>query len=1103
MEYFLIVAITSAISLGMVLLSRQMDKNNRSIEKAKKYGDRVREELEAFVTEKTNQLRNAGIELSVQQEQALASVKRLDDIYDKFMQQADKLAVRSATIESIDQHAKNSEQTIKQLMELTSVAQKNLTEITKESGFIDSLGKAIHDSKAELQQIIDALPEVQNTFRAENAQNLADAKKDIFAEITEGISELEKRLTDTERKSESLFEVAAIKLNELYKKALEDAAKKAENFEDEAFKKLESQTIERIKKYKNTLEERSAVLDQQIKTNLADTKKLAAEFKQGWTEEAKSYVSVMKTDFAEIESKVDAKVQNLLEKISNAENKSTEHSVQIQNTFKHTETGLKEKIQTLAATLNENIQTLSTASHEKLQTISTTLNESLTKLSQSSNVKFINYQKEVEFRYNKIEQAIAGIDTLEEELKKLSTETEEKFKQSFNDYVRIAEEKQTGFEANFTERYNTLITKMEEINNELNELKNTAYANASEKLKLFQDDFFEDLQKRGDVLNIRIDEWRNDLEEKLTLLASENESSRRDIEDAYKKELKQRLLKLAEENNGQFLKLSQQVSQIEENLKRRISGNDQSLEQYITELKNTAETLKEKASISLEEEVLDMQQKMQETLKTQTRDLEANAKELSEYIENIKTQAEQNFAEIHQNLESWKTGSDRQFADARSLFDGKISSFAALTETAIENLDAKYNSQYKEFALKSDEAFEELNKKFEEMDEMIANVKNNLTNHAESVTATLQNDCEQASQLIDKKIREATFETESSLQTVRDMIQSLQTQIVSTQEGLLTKIQNDSERLTQSLDEIEKRQAAFINQTKVFERADELKAGLEEDITRITNEIAKFEIYRDTMDKLSLQYEKVKHLEEEAEQKIARFMEERKNIDILEGEFAKLEGFSESMDRKILEINAVNDDLQQYQVQIRKIEESISDVNTRYDRLEKKGLVLDQTVKNIDDAFENLKALENNIKDFKGELTTVSPELESVRNDLTVVLENQNKTEAVRAQMETIDSLLEEMEERIEKMQNAREWLAATETRLQEISKNSESQLKLLGVLLKSEMPAKTAGSGSPSIETRENVLKLYNSGWTIEAIANALKRSEGEIGLILEMADK
>ena len=46
-------AITLMLSLMLILFFRQTDKNSRSIEKAKKYGDRVKDEIEGFVKDRT------------------------------------------------------------------------------------------------------------------------------------------------------------------------------------------------------------------------------------------------------------------------------------------------------------------------------------------------------------------------------------------------------------------------------------------------------------------------------------------------------------------------------------------------------------------------------------------------------------------------------------------------------------------------------------------------------------------------------------------------------------------------------------------------------------------------------------------------------------------------------------------------------------------------------------------------------------------------------------------------------------------------------------------------------------------------------------------
>ena len=62
--------------------------------------------------------------------------------------------------------------------------------------------------------------------------------------------------------------------------------------------------------------------------------------------------------------------------------------------------------------------------------------------------------------------------------------------------------------------------------------------------------------------------------------------------------------------------------------------------------------------------------------------------------------------------------------------------------------------------------------------------------------------------------------------------------------------------------------------------------------------------------------------------------------------------------------------------------------------------------------------------------------------------------------------------------------------------------MKLLADLVKTEKPVNKT-EGSTAVGTRENVLKLFRSGWTQDAIANALNLSQGEVQLILELAEK
>ncbi|HPC70486.1 MAG TPA: hypothetical protein PLB48_01655, partial [Treponema sp.] len=103
-----------------------------------------------------------------------------------------------------------------------------------------------------------------------------------------------------------------------------------------------------------------------------------------------------------------------------------------------------------------------------------------------------------------------------------------------------------------------------------------------------------------------------------------------------------------------------------------------------------------------------------------------------------------------------------------------------------------------------------------------------------------------------------------------------------------------------------------------------------------------------------------------------------------------------------------------------------------------------------------------------------------------------------------VEHFMAELEGRIEQMQKAREWLARTETRLEELNKQAQEQVKIMGTLLKEEGKKGAArDKGAPPIGVRETVVKLAHQGWTVDEIARTVKLSRGEVELILEISPK
>lgn len=1072
--------ITLLLSLLMILFFRQMDKNSRSIEKAKKYGDRVKDEIEGFVKERTQNLRDAAIELDAKLSQAIAAVNRLDSIYNDFMKKSDVLTSRSSTIDAIEKNVAGAEGTIKTVMDMAALAEKNLARVSQESDFVDSLAKKVSDARSELQRIAKLIPEMQDSFYKQNREHLAMIEEDLTAGFNNTITSFENRVSSAQKKSEELLEVTSIQLNDLYKKAFTEASKKAQNLEDESFIKLQNQLETQMQHYRAALDDRSAALEAEITAGMTETKELAQKFKKDWQTETDKLENALHSKFSAAEIAFTQRISNLEQSVERTEKEMQHTNRQLDSRLTEFETDLNNRLEKTAAKAAQSIATLS----------------------QSADNKFTDYKKQAAYYYEKFDKSIANINTLSIEMEKAQETVKTKILQEFGKHTYTMQEKYKGFEKHFSERANVLANRLQEITEQLTVLREESQTALSEKLHLFETDFSSELTRRSDNLSGEIQKLRNDVAERLTLMGSESESARKDLEDAYKQDLKARLAQTAEEYKGHFAKFKDDIAATEQEITKRITASDQALLAYNTQFKSMMDQTKEKAQTYMRNELSGLKLELQETMRQQGVEVERVTKEVNAWMDSIKQKSGEQLDTIKNDFETWKSRINQQIDDMRIDVDEKVSSFTASTERAIEGIGSKYASYYKDFNLKSDEALKLMQQRINELQAKIQNAEQTFSAQVQSVTENFSRDSEQLTNELDKRINNATGEATHSLDSIRELVHGLRSEMETIQHDLFEKIHRDSNQLTETIAEIDKHQSAFIAQTRVFDRTDELKAGLEQDIERLKAEVTRFEIYRNTMDDLNLKYEKVTHMEEEATQKIARFMGERKNIEILENDFAKLTVLSDSMDKKVVELAAVNDDLQRYQVQIRRIEEGIADVNTRYDRLEKKESVLDQTIQSIDAAFENLKAIEKDIKGVQTKLYTIPPELEDVQGKMEYLVANQEKAEKARQQLDTIDELLSELEGRMEKLHNAREWLAGTETRLQEISKNSENQLKLLADLVKVEKPVNKQ-EGASSVSTRENVLKLFRSGWTQEAIANALNLSQGEVQLILELAEK
>ncbi|ULQ60551.1 hypothetical protein K7I13_04475 [Brucepastera parasyntrophica] len=293
--------ITLCICLVMVLIFRQLDKNNRSMEKLKKFGEKLKEELAAYSDQKKAKLDESAIDLKTMMDRANAAAASLKDTREKLEIAEKNLVDRRKEVDDFGKQIETYDATIRQLVEMTESAEKNLVQITSESNFADTLAKKLAASQKQLAEISAAIPALKERFAEENRKSLAEIQSDTIGKISSEISALQNRMDEINNGTAVLLDSATEKIKTVYQKALQEAAKRADSMEDAAFVKLKEQATERVSRYKENIEEKTTQLHEQTKTKLQEVQQLLKKERADWKAEADEYLEAFRTEIKELD----------------------------------------------------------------------------------------------------------------------------------------------------------------------------------------------------------------------------------------------------------------------------------------------------------------------------------------------------------------------------------------------------------------------------------------------------------------------------------------------------------------------------------------------------------------------------------------------------------------------------------------------------------------------------------------------------------------------------------------------------------------------------------------------------------------------------------
>lgn len=1127
--------ITLFIVVLVLAIYRQMDRNNRSLDKIRRYSDKIKDELDGFVDGKTQEVKNLAIDLDVHQKTGKEILKRIVAIEDELGKKADH-------IEAVHQRMADYNKALDELNQMAGRVDENLKRLQEESDFVDKVGKRVKEAGVKMLQLEKQIPALNEAFSKENSSSLQKVAGEVLKQSRRIASAVEEKVNLADSRVEG------------FRESLDQMEAQRASMEEETLRTIREQLDEAVYRTEQRGDEMKESFTRELES-LLENSRGEGESLQSRLEAG---LARMANSLDDVNSRMDDSLENFRERVAGVERlyhaslekaadrgrsledealealkkhfearrgeTEKELSVRLEETRQETE-GFRERItgdyrsfeSTLEASLGENRQQLQEQQdllqqlvqrtgeletdlkqrqEAKLQSFEEKIEKTFTELED----KISGWEEEVSYRFTRIEEVSADIDSLESNLRdsmeRVSGRVREdfgRFKDEMATWRREEKERADGDIA-------VIRGEIRSTEEQLNLLKEQAYENVSEKLQVFESDFFSDLQRRAGQMDERFDTWKGDVDLKLEELASEGENSRKKVENDYSEQLKERLGELQSRIYGQQEKFEQQVAAFQDRISGRMDTTTRALDGLEESLKAHIEDAKESSRTAFQKEFTDHETTVTTQLKRQERELFTALTELSERVESRRQELSHMMELAGSDLRQWQERMFQEMEEHSSELSGRQDELRRTSEEVVHTVRQEFESQRDDLIIQTQEERNRLKNELKEISDTILEFETDLRKRTESALDNFSRDYETFMLEVQKRNRDFQTDLDKRIKDFKTFGGETREKVEQLQKKLLGKVEENAASLEVQLNEVDKRLKHFTSQTRLFERADNLKISLQETIEDLKAEVSRVEAQSQEIRETERKFQSIKKLGDEVQGRLNRFLNEKRRLEEMEGDFKKLINISQAVDVKLDQVTGSHDELQGILARLRQLEELENEIEQRYERLEKRRDVMDSTIDGVDSNFQRMSDLEEQLKGLDKRLTDIPASIDEMARRIETLASNKKKAEETISRLEQLDEILADSEKRIDELQKAREWLARTETRLEEVGQQAREQVKLLGSIMKDDGKGSGESAGAPGMNARELVSRLARQGWTVDQISRATKLSRGEVELILEM---
>jgi DNA repair exonuclease SbcCD ATPase subunit len=581
-------------------------------------------------------------------------------------------------------------------------------------------------------------------------------------------------------------------------------------------------------------------------------------------------------------------------------------------------------------------ETLARLEQRLIQTVSDTEQQVL----ETADARFGEYREAQAQQYSRLEALAEDAEKLDGELRRYMRDTEDRVRDEFALFERNAAQDREAAATAFATAAEALKEDMFTLEQGLTALKAQAYDTVSEKLRLFEDDFSEDLVRRRDEADRRLAEWKINLDAELETLTDKAGEERRKLELSFTEGLKNQLADQRDRLITELEHLKAETAAFEEGVRNEMSQGEDSLRSFRDQLdENLAET-RQAAELSVKAEIGRYALTAAETLKQAQRDLSASLKELANQIETRSGE-----------MAGLQEASRREMEEWQSAFSSQLRE----TDLAMEDVRRKI----RELAAAGDERMILIRSLMEELQEEAA------AHRAEIFART-----DEQVKVLDSAIKEAD-------RHIKEFVG--QTKLFEQAGTLKLDLERRIEDLRSDLDRIDQRRSETADMEAQFIKIKRLEDEVNAKMTRFLSEKRRIELMESDFNRLLQTSQAV-------EEKLAQVSTSDDALQVIQVQIRKLEDALEDTEEKYQRVERKNQILENTNQGIdrnfkalRDSEEALKRFNDDLRRLEVNQMDLRASVERFTVEHEKAREIAEKLSSLDEELSGVEKRIEEMQ----------------------------------------------------------------------------------------------------------------------------